>query len=107
MNTFLEINSVAYADRRKSVNKVNDRLCVATILEDGSAKFLSYWDEVIRTYERGNLDARIGKCPQLPMADSDSLVEAIRPLVGKSVLMTVGQARQLFRVRLGDFDTGC
>ena len=107
MSAFLDIISVAYADRRKSTNKVNDRLCVATILEDGSAKFLSYWDETIRTYERGKLDPRIGKCPQLPNVGFTSLVEAIRPLVGTPVLMTVSQARQLFRVRLSDFDTGC
>ena len=41
MSAFLDINSVAYADRRKSTNKVNDRLCVATVLEDGSSKCLS------------------------------------------------------------------
>lgn len=106
MSAFITINSVVHAEPRKLKGKIEDRLCVATVFDDGSASFLSYWDGTIRTYERGKLDPRIGYCPHLPKGDFDFLVEAIRPLVGRPVLMTVRQARELFRVRLADFDTG-
>lgn len=94
--------------RRKArrAAQVATRLCLATIFPDGNASFLSYSGGTIRTYKPGKLDPRIADHPLLPQVVFDSLVEAIRPLVGKPVLMTVAQARQLFRVRLADFDRG-